>query len=145
MLVRQILLQKPDHAIHSIPPNKTIGEAAQSLAEKRVGALLVASETMPLAGIVSERDIVRELGRRGPACLPERIDGVMTAGVVTCTPADTAVDVLTQMTSGRFRHMPVVEHGEIVGVISIGDVVKARINEVESENTAMAELIAGTA
>ena len=144
MLVRQILSQKPNTAIHSIAPGETIADASKVLAEKSVGALLVASETMPLAGIVSERDIVRELGRRGPVCLQERVDGVMTAGVVTCAPSDSAVSVLTEMTSGRFRHMPVVEHGEILGVISIGDVVKARIDEVESENSAMAELIAGT-
>lgn len=143
MLVRQILNSKPSQAILSVSPTATINEAVAILSEKRVGALVVLGAGGGLDGILSERDIVRDLGRRGPDALLGKVQDLMTDKVVECSPADTAVSVLEKMSAGRFRHMPVVENGKMVGLISIGDVVKARIDEVEHENSALTEMIAG--
>ena len=143
MLVQHILSQKPNAAILTIRPESTVTEAAELLAEKRVGALIVTRDGKTIDGILSERDIVRELGKRGVASLKDKVSAIMTNTVIACHPGDTAVSVLEKMTDGRFRHMPVLDQGRMVGVISIGDVVKARIDEVESENSALAEMIAG--
>jgi CBS domain-containing protein len=92
---------------------------------------------------VSERDIVREIGRHGASCLGQLVDQIMTQRVVTCAKSDRADDVLQKMTDGRFRHIPVVEGGELVGLISIGDVVKARLAELAMENDALEGMIRG--
>lgn len=143
MLVRQILDLKPNHAIETTKPDALVSDVARILSEKGIGALVVSNTGTDVAGIISERDIVRELGRRGTGCLDEPVSGMMTSDVVGCTPGDTAVSVLETMTSKRFRHMPVIDQGNMVGVISIGDVVKARIDEVEHENSALTDMIAG--
>jgi len=145
MLVRQIVKDKPNQKILSVSPSSQIHEAVKILSDNRIGALVVFDQNQNLNGILSERDIVRELGRKGPEALSGLVKDLMTSDVIACSPADTAVSVLEKMTSGRFRHMPVVESGKIVGLISIGDVVKARINEVEHENSALTEMIAGHA
>ncbi len=143
MLVRQILSSKPTSGIVTISPNAAVADAAELLAAKRIGALVVSNTGSDIAGIVSERDIVREVGVRGGACLKDPVSSLMTDKVVSCTPADTILSVLEKMTDGRFRHMPVMDDGEMVGVISIGDAVKARIDEVEHENSALTDMIAG--
>lgn len=143
MLVQHILAQKTNAVIMTIMPESSVAEAAKLLAEKRIGALIVTRDGKTIDGILSERDIVRELGRRGPASLQDKVSAIMTNAVIGCHPGDTAVSVLEKMTDGRFRHMPVLDQGRMVGVISIGDVVKARIGEVETENSALAEMIAG--
>jgi len=145
MLVRQILSSKPSHSILSIPPQGTVSEAVGLLSTHRIGALMVFSGGNTLEGVLSERDIVRELGRKGPDALLMQVSELMTCSVIACAASDTAVSVLEKMTEGRFRHMPVVEDGDVIGVISIGDVVKARIDEVEHENSALTEMIAGHA
>jgi len=94
-------------------------------------------------GILSERDIVRELGRSGSDCLTKPVSSIMTSNVKSCTPTHTTQQVMQMMTDGRFRHMPVMDDDKLVGVISIGDVVAARIKEVQFENDSMADLIAG--
>ncbi len=143
MLVRQILSSKPSHKILSVSPESSVGDAVGLLSANRIGALMVFSGGNTLEGILSERDIVRELGKKGPDALLMQAGELMTATVIACSPSDTAVSVLEKMSEGRFRHMPVVEDGSVVGVISIGDVVKARIDEVEHENSALTEMIAG--
>ena len=143
MLVQHILAQKPNAVILTIRPENTVTEAIAMLAEKRIGALIVTRDGKTIDGILSERDIVRELGKRGVESLKDKVSTIMTNAVIACHPGDTAVSVLEKMTDGRFRHMPVLDQGHMVGVISIGDVVKARIGEVESENSALAEMIAG--
>ena len=143
MLVRQILTAKLDQDILTIAPDASVGQATEKLSTHRIGALVVSADGETLEGIISERDIVRELGQGGPDALLKRVSELMTKSVVGCTPADTAVSVLERMTQGRFRHMPVVEEGRLTGFISIGDVVKARIDEVEHENSALTEMIAG--
>ena len=143
MIVRQILSAKPNASILSVPPTASVKEAVELLSVHKIGALMVFSGTKELLGILSERDVVRELGRSGPEALLSQVSEFMTKTVISCAPSDTAVSVLGKMTEGRFRHMPVIEDDQVIGVISIGDVVKARIEEVEHENSALTEMIAG--
>lgn len=143
MIVKQILAQKGSTKVETISPRATISDAAQVLSTKRIGALIVSENGEDVAGIVSERDVVRELGVSGSECLSNTIESIMTAKVISCDPSDKAVKILETMTNGRFRHMPVFEDGKLAGVISIGDVVKARIAEIEMENTALTDMIRG--
>ncbi len=143
MTIRQILKSKPSQDILTVAPDTKISEATRILSEMRIGALIVSNDGNTIEGMLSERDIVRELGKRGTGCLDELVSDLMTTPVVTCTPDEVAVKALETMTSGRFRHLPVVEGDVLVGVISIGDVVKYRIEEVERENTALTDMIVG--
>lgn len=143
MLVRQILSSKADDSVLTIPPDRTVAEAAALLSERRIGAVVVSSDGATPLGILSERDIVREIGRRGAACLSETVAAMMTADLVSCTRHDHADAVLETMTQGRFRHLPVVEEGRMVGLISIGDVVKARLAELSMEKNALEGMIMG--
>jgi len=143
MLVKQILAGKPKGGIISVKSSNTVGEAATILGEKRIGAVIVSDDGNMVDGILSERDIVREIGRSGADFLTQEVRKIMTSSVTACHPGDSADNILEQMTNGRFRHMPVIEDGKMIGVITIGDVVKARISEVEWENSALADMIAG--
>lgn len=143
MLVSQILKTKSDEGVVTVRPGTTVGDAAQVLSSRRIGALIISTDGKKVSGILSERDIVRELGRRGPSCLPDLVDSIMTAKIVSCTRNDSANDVMQMMTDGRFRHMPVIEDGEMVGLISIGDVVKARLSELAMEKDALEGMIKG--
>lgn len=143
MLVSQILKSKANDAVLTIRPDSTVAEAARMLSERRIGSLVVSADGRRALGILSERDIVREIGRRGPACLGESAESMMTSDLVTCTRGDSADDVLATMTRGRFRHLPVVENEEMVGLISIGDVVKARLSELSMEKDALEGMIKG--
>ena len=143
MLVSQILKSKSDGGVVTVAPGTTVAEVAEVLSSRRIGAVVVSVDGKRLTGIVSERDVVRELGRRGPACLSGSVDSIMTAKVVTCTPSDMANDVLQRMTDGRFRHLPVLLGDEMVGLISIGDVVKARLSELAMEKDALEGMIKG--
>ena len=96
-----------------------------------------------MQGILSERDIVREIGKRGVACMSDKVRELMTDKVQACSPEDTTKAMMVKMTEGRFRHLPVLDGDKLIGVISIGDVVATRIKEVERENAAMADMIAG--
>ena len=143
MLVSQILKTKSDDGVVTVAPGTTVAKAAEVLSSRKIGAVVVSADGKRMAGIVSERDVVRELGRRGPTCLTDTVDSIMTARVVTCTRAERADSVLQKMTDGRFRHIPVVEDGEMVGLISIGDVVKARLAELAMEKDALEGMIKG--
>ncbi|MBL9055818.1 MAG: CBS domain-containing protein [Rhodobacteraceae bacterium] len=143
MLVSQILKTKSDDGVVTVAPGTTVAKAAEVLSARKIGAVVVSADGKRMAGIVSERDVVRELGRRGPTCLSDTVDSIMTARVVTCTRAERADDVLQKMTDGRFRHIPVVEGDEMVGLISIGDVVKARLAELAMEKDALEGMIKG--
>ena len=145
MIVSQILKSKPTHAITTIGTDETINDAARLLAKHRIGALIVSNDGTSVAGILSERDIVREIAEKGIGCMSDKVSDVMTSKVSVCAPGDSAVSILETMTNGRFRHIPVVADGALTGVIPIGDVVKARIDEVEHENSALTEMIAGNA
>lgn len=143
MLVRDILSTKQIGKIISVATTDKVSAAAALLSEMRIGAVIVRDAGNEMDGILSERDIVRELGRSGSGCLTDVVSSLMTSNVKSCAPTDTTQQVMQMMSDGRFRHMPVMEDGKLVGVISIGDVVAARIKEVQFENDSMAELIAG--
>lgn len=143
MLVSQILKSKDSEAVVTSAPTVKVSEAARELSEKRIGTLLISSDGKTALGILSERDIVRELGKQGNGCLNLTVDKLMTKELVTCTRQDRAETILQKMTEGRFRHMPVVEDGVVVGLISLGDVVKARLSELAMEKDALEGMIMG--
>jgi len=143
MLVQQILASKGDSGVITVAPGTTVQEVAALLSSKRIGAVIVSADGKAAKGIVSERDIVRELGRRGAACLDDKVESLMTAKIISCTRAEGTDAVLGRMTDGRFRHMPVIEEGQMVGLISIGDVVKARLMELAAEKDALEGMIKG--
>ncbi len=143
MLVSQILKSKADAHVMTVRPEMTVAEAAAILSQKRIGTVIVSRDGSQADGIVSERDIVREVAKRGGACLSDPVSMLMTPDPTTCSRNDTADQVLQTMTDGRFRHLPVVEGGVMVGLISIGDVVKARLSELSMEKTALEGMIMG--
>lgn len=151
MLVNQMLSAKGEAkpgiepvTIITIKPEATLAEAAALLSERRIGAVVVSSDGRKPDGILSERDIVRQLGARGPSILGTPISEVMTKNVQTCTTGDDALGVLERMTAGRFRHLPVVDaDGNMVGVISIGDAVSSRLKELAAEKEALTGMIMG--
>ncbi len=144
MLVSQILKDKSIQEVVMVAPGSTVGEAAGLLSAKRIGGVLVSDSVdgLPL-GIVTERDIVRELGKRGAICLDDQVDDIMTRELVTCAPNDRAVRVLQVMTDKRFRHMPVMDEGRLVGLVSIGDLVKARLDELSAQAESLKNMIMG--
>jgi CBS domain-containing protein len=139
MTVRAILDSKGHH-IESVEPGTKLSAAIKNLAERRIGALLVMSKGR-IEGILSERDIVRVLGEHGASVLEEPVSAAMTRKVVSCRQADTVAAIMEMMTLGKFRHLPVVEEGLVVGLISIGDIVKWRVREYEMEQEALREYI----
>jgi CBS domain-containing protein len=143
MLVSQILKSKSDDAVFTSPPTMLISEAARMLSDKKIGTLVISKNGKTPDGILSERDIVRELGAKGAEVLLMRVDKLMTSKLVTCSKDDRADAILQQMTDGRFRHMPVLEDGKLVGLISLGDVVNARLLELSMEKDALQGMIMG--
>lgn len=143
MLVQQILKSKSDDAVVTVTPGTLVSDAAKVLAERRIGTVVVSKDGQSMAGILSERDIVREIGKRGASCLSDKVDSYMTTKLITCGRNESADKVLEMMTEGRFRHMPVVEDGALVGLITIGDVVKARLTELAMEKDALQGMIMG--
>lgn len=143
MLVSQILKTKSDDAVATADPDMKVSEAARILSQKRIGTLVISSDGKTPDGILSERDIVTALGRKGGGCLNDKVSDLMTRDVVTCSRDDRADQILQTMTNGRFRHMPVLENGSLVGLISLGDVVKARLMELSMEKDALQGMIMG--
>ncbi len=139
MTVRAILETK-GRQVQTVQPETTLSDAVKTLGARKIGAVLVMSKGQ-IEGILSERDIVRVLGERGAAVLDEPVSAVMTRKVVSCRPNDTVAAIMEMMTTGKFRHLPVVENDRVVGLISIGDVVKWRVREYESEQEALREYI----
>lgn len=153
MLVNQLLSMKSTsgkagieaQTILTIRPDATLGEAVTMLSERRIGAVVVSDDGKKPQGILSERDIVRQLGARGPDILSTPIAEVMTRDVQTCTMGDDALAILERMTQGRFRHLPVVDgDGNMLGVVSIGDAVSGRLKELAAEKEALTGMIMGT-
>ncbi|MCA0918740.1 CBS domain-containing protein [Pseudooceanicola nanhaiensis] len=141
-LVKDLLKDK-DRTVHAIRPHQTLHEAVDLLRDHKIGALVVTDANGMLAGILSERDIVRKLADAPGKTLPHRVEEVMTEEVETCTPDEPLVTVLMRMTKGRFRHMPVLEDEKLVALVSIGDVVYYRLNELELEALQIKQLIVG--
>jgi CBS domain-containing protein len=140
MTVAAILTRKGRDVV-TVSADLSITMVVQMLAEHRIGAVVVTDSAKRIIGIVSERDVVRALAR-GLDTLGGTVSSIMTTKVVTCTDRDTINDVMTRMTEGRFRHLPVVEDDRLAGIVSIGDVVKARIEQVEREADEMRAYIA---
>lgn len=144
MIVRNIIDTKSLRQIITVKPSEPVRAVTEILAKHRIGAVIVSRDGGIVDGILSERDIVRALGTKGASVLDLLAEDLMTATVVGCHPDDTALSVLERMTDGRFRHMPVVEDNRMVGVISIGDVVKARLAEIQTENAALTDMISNS-
>jgi CBS domain-containing protein len=140
MTVRSILDSKGHH-VEGMQPGAKLSAAVKMLGEKKIGAVLVLNMAGNIEGILSERDIVRVLSERGAEVLDEPISNVMTRKVVSCRPSDTVAALMEMMTIGKFRHLPVVEDGKVVGIISIGDIVKRRVQEYEKEQEALRDYI----
>ncbi len=140
MFVSNILEEKGHHIV-SVGPKERIDEIAKVMTRERIGAVLVRDETGTLVGILSERDIVAGVARQGCGCLDLPAHDLMTTDVATCKLADSVPQVMGTMTEQRIRHLPVVEDSQLIGLISIGDVVKHRLAEVESEAERMREYI----
>ena len=143
MFVSDILSQKGGN-VFSVTPGTSVAQVSQQLSVRRIGSVLVLDGEGGVAGIVSERDLVRALASHGAKALELEARQVMTRDVVTCDPDESIDQVMETMTSGRFRHLPVVRHGELLGLVSIGDIVKARIEEATHETEALkAYIVAG--
>jgi len=142
MRIHDVLRAKGDE-VFTIGPDATVTELLASLADHNVGALVVSADGSTVAGIVSERDVARRLNDRGVSVLDEPVSTIMTSAVTTCTGQETVEDLMRLMTDHRIRHVPVVRDSTLIGVISIGDVVKNRIGELEHERSNLIGYIAG--
>lgn len=144
MLVQQILKSKATSGVLTVSSSAKVSEAAGVLAKNKIGSLVISDDGGETAvGILSERDIVRELAKVGSGCLEKTVDKYMTKKLVTCTSQNSAQEILGMMTEGRFRHMPVVESGKMVGLVTLGDVVKAQLSELAMEKEALEGMIMG--
>ena len=143
MNVSAILKQK-GRDVETVSPQATLMQAAGALAKRKIGAIVVVDEHRKVQGIISERDIIRVLAQSGTQVLTSPVASVMTRNVVSCGEADTLDQLMAAMTTGRFRHLPVTKDGALAGIVSIGDVVKYHLAEIEMEASAMKEYIAHT-
>jgi CBS domain-containing protein len=136
-----IILAAKGREVVTIEPGATLKSAVALLAQKRIGAILVLGADNRIVGILSERDIVRAIAEGGAAAFDEPVSQSMTRKVSTCTETETIASLMERMTEGKFRHLPVVDQGRLVGIVSIGDVVKHRLQEVERDSAAMRDYI----
>lgn len=144
MSVSQILKGKGRDVI-TVAPTSSVAAVADILAKRRIGAVIVSNDGAKIQGIVSERDIVRCLAEKGAASLALKVDSIMSRNVKTCQDGDSEIEIMALMTDNRIRHLPVVDGGKLAGMISIGDVVKFRIEAIEREAAEMKAYIAGAA
>ena len=140
MIVKNILASKRGNVV-TIEPTADLAEAVRLLTERHIGAVVVLSADNRVIGILSERDVVRALAERGATALSEPISQVMTRDVNTCSEDATVEGLMGRMTDGRFRHMPVVQQGKLIGIVSIGDVVKSRVEEIDHEARTLRDYI----
>jgi CBS domain-containing protein len=140
MTVKEILSRKGSDVV-TADPNATLSDAVQLLAARRIGAVVITGADRRIVGILSERDIVRTLADKGAHALEQPISEVMTRKVITCGVGETVPEIMERMTVGKFRHVPVVDQGRLAGIISIGDVVKSRVQQMEQESAALQEYI----
>ncbi len=144
MLVQMILKSKSSDGVVTVPSGTSVADAAAILSEKGIGTVVVSDDGgETAAGILSERDIVRELAKSGGGCLDKPVSEYMTSKLVTCTGQSKVSEILQQMTDGRFRHMPVVEEGKLVGIVTLGDAVKAQLSQLAMEKDALEGMIMG--
>jgi CBS domain-containing protein len=140
MIVKNILVGKRGNVV-TIEPAADLTAAIKLLAEQRIGAVVILGADHRVVGILSERDIVRALAEHGPTVLNKPVGQVMTRDVKTCSEGDTVESLMERMTTGKFRHMPVVEQAKLIGIVSIGDVVKSRVEEIEHESKSLRDYI----
>ncbi len=140
MTVKAIIARKGREVV-TIEPTATVSNAIKMLTERKIGALVVLGADERVIGILSERDIVRRLAECGVSTLDEPVSNAMTRRVITCSEADTMASLMESMTFGKFRHLPVIEQGRLVGIVSIGDAVKYRLYEMENESKALRDYI----
>ena len=143
MLVHLILKSKASADVVTVAPTASVSEAAQLMSNHGIGTVVVSSDGETPEGILSERDIVRELAKSGGGCLDEQVADYMTRKLITCTSHDNVGQILQQMTDGRFRHMPVVEEDKLIGIVTLGDVVKAQLSQLAMEKDALQGMIMG--
>ena len=136
------ILKEKGRQVHTVSPVTSTRDVTQILAKNRIGAVVVLGQDGVLAGIISERDIIRGLADHGPSVLDLPVAKLMTAAVTTCTPEDTINGMMEVMTQGHFRHVPVIENGLLAGIVSIGDVVKNRVQECQLEVDALRGYVA---
>jgi CBS domain-containing protein len=136
-----IILAGKGRDVVTIEPNASLAAAVELLAEKRIGAVVIVGADSRIVGILSERDIVRALAERGRKALDEPVSAAMTRKVSTCHQHESISSIMERMTLGKFRHVPVVDQGRLAGIISIGDVVKHRLSEVERDSAALRDYI----
>lgn len=141
MMTVSTILGEKGRDVVTIEPGASLAAAAKLLAERRIGAVLILGADRRLVGIISERDIVQAMAARGAGALDEPVSQTMTRKVETCNASETIGSIMERMTKGKFRHVPVVEQGRLVGIVSIGDVVKHRLQEMERESAAMRDYI----
>ena len=141
MIVSQILKAKGSD-VATIAPDASVAEAAARLANRRIGALVVTRGDGGIAGIISERDIVRALAVTGAGALDGEVGTLMSRSVATCSPGDSLESLMREMTARRVRHLPVVKDGRLAGIVSIGDVVKHRLDELERERAMLVSYVA---
>jgi CBS domain-containing protein len=137
----ETILKSKGSSVVTVAPGDTVAHALSVLEAHEIGAVVVSPDRVRVEGILSERDIVRELARQGAGILDSKLGEIMTREVYVCEPDDTVAELMAQMTDRRIRHLPVVVEGRLKGIISIGDVVKNRLGEVESEKDALREYI----
>ena len=140
MTVKTILSAKGGEVV-TIEPNASLATAVKRLVERNIGALVVTGADRRIVGILSERDIVHALATQGAAALDQKLSEAMTRKVMTCSQSDTISSVMERMTDGKFRHLPVVEQSRLLGIVSIGDVVKLRLQQMEREQSALRDYI----
>ena len=144
MLVQAILKSKITDGVVTVKSSATMSQAAEILASKRIGTVIISEDGgQTAAGILSERDIVRELAASGSGCLDKSVSAYMTKDLVTASQQDTVEAILSRMTEGRFRHMPVLEEGKLIGIVTLGDAVKAQLAELAMEKDALEGMIMG--
>jgi CBS domain-containing protein len=139
----ETILRNKGGAVATVAPHAKIAEAAAMLRREGIGALVVSRDGSAVDGIISERDIVHGLAGLGAGLLDTKVETLMTRRVFTCSPRDTIADLAAEMTQRRIRHIPVLRDGALAGIVSIGDVVKARLDEMEYETNSLRSFIAG--
>ena len=137
----EAILKGKGRSVMTIAPTATDPDAVDLLREKGIGALVVSSDGATVAGILSERDVVHALADRGAGLLALQVSALMTRHVFTCQPGDSIDELMAEMTERRIRHLPVIENGRLAGIVSIGDVVKNRLDEIEAEASSLRQFI----
>ena len=141
----ETILRNKGNRVATIRPEATVADAVSQLNRERIGALVVSENGQGVDGILSERDIVMALADHGGDLLSRPVSAIMTGNVITCEPSDTVAELMAEMTSRRIRHFPVISDGRLCGIVSIGDLVKSRLDEVEYEASSLRSFIAGAA